>query len=268
MEPMGPGAQQDQWGPLAPLANRISTTTPKSRGRGGSLAYTSLLAWVELNLSLSTSTPPPQQEAIQIETSASVLGIANSVFDRHACAVHLKKNNCNALPVPLPRQVPPCREPGGFFLRCFGGSKTGPKNGTKKGSQNGPQMDSKRDPRGTKMGLKTGSRKGSRKGYPSGRVNSAILLLFTVFQQGRASQKSITFGTTFGTILGPKVSKRGVLKSTSEIGAKMAPFWDPCGTHLGSTWSQNRVNKGTPKAKRLQGPSEDLEKYHFGPQNG
>ena len=105
MEPMGPGAQQDQWGPMAPLANRISTTTPKSRGIGGSLAYTSLLAWVELNLSLLTSTPPPQQEAIQIETSASVLGIANSVFDRHACAVHLKKNNCNALPVPLPRQV-------------------------------------------------------------------------------------------------------------------------------------------------------------------
>ena len=91
MEPMGPGAQQDQWGPMAPLANRISTTTPKSRGRGGSLAYTSLLAWVELNLSLLTSTPPLQQEAIQIETSASVLGIANSVFDRHACAVHLKK---------------------------------------------------------------------------------------------------------------------------------------------------------------------------------
>ena len=154
-----------------------------------------------------------------------------------------------------------------FFLRCFGGSKTGPKNGTKKGTQNGPQMDPKRDPRGTKMGLKTGSRKGSRKGYPSGRVNSEILLLFTVFQQGRASQKSITFGTTFGTILGPKVSKRGVLKSTSKIGAKMAPFWDPFGTHLGSTWSQNRVNKGTPKAKRLQGPSEDLKRYHFGPQN-
>ena len=101
MEPMGPGAQQDQWGPMAPLANRISTTTPQSRGIGGSLAYTSLLVWVELNLSLLTSTPPPQQEAIQIETSASVLGIANSVFYRHACAVHLKKNNCNALPVPL-----------------------------------------------------------------------------------------------------------------------------------------------------------------------
>ena len=91
MEPMVPGAQQDQWGPMGTLANRISTTTPKSRGRGGSLAYTSLLAWVELNLSLLTSTPPPQQEAIQIETSASVLGIANSVFDRDACAVHLKK---------------------------------------------------------------------------------------------------------------------------------------------------------------------------------
>ena len=115
MGPLGPGAQQDQWGPMAPLANRISTTTPKSRGRGGSLAYTSLLAWVELNLSLSTSTPPPQQEAIQIETSASVLGIANSVFDRHACAVHLKKNNCNALPVPFKT---------GFFGGVLGGANS------------------------------------------------------------------------------------------------------------------------------------------------
>ena len=100
-------------------------------------------------------------------------------------------------------------DPGGFFLRSFGGSKTGPKNGTKKGSQNGPQMDPKRDPGGTKMGLKTGSRKGSRKGYPSGRVNSEILLLFTVFQQGRASQKSIILGSLFGTILGPKVAQKG-----------------------------------------------------------
>ena len=177
MEPMGPGAQEDQWGPMAPLANRISTTTPKSRGIGGSLAYTSLLAWVELNLSLLTSLPLSRRPfklkrvpvclALQIQCSIDTLVQCNS-----------KKTIATRFPFL-------CQDR--FFLRCFGGSKTGPKNGTKKGSQNGPQMDPKRDPRGTKMGLKTGSRKGSRKGYPSGRVNSEILLLFTVFQQGRAS---------------------------------------------------------------------------------
>ena len=85
----------------------------------------------------------------------------------------------------------------------------GPKNGTKKGSQNGPQMDPKMAPRGTKRRLKVGSRKGFRKGYPSGRAKSEILLVCTVFQQGRASQKSLTFGYLFGTVLGPKVAQKG-----------------------------------------------------------
>ena len=130
-----------------------------------------------------------------------MLGIANSLFDGNACAVQLKRTTCNALPVPLAKT--------GFFFWCFGGPKTGPKNGTEKGTQNGPQMDPKKAPRGTKRVLKVGSRKGSRKGYHSGRVNSEILLLFTVVQQGWASQKSITFGYLFGTILGPKVAQKG-----------------------------------------------------------
>ena len=134
------------------------------------------------------------------------------------------------------------------------------RNSTKKELQNGPQMGPQMEQKRSKGGSNRGSRNWSQNRYPFGRANSEILLLFTVFQQGRASQKSITFGTTFGTILGPKVSKRGVLKSTSKIGAKMVPFWDPFGTHLGSIWNQNRVNKGTPRAKRLQGPSEDLKK--------
>ena len=141
------------------------------------------------------------------------------------------------------------------------------KNSTKKELRNGPQMGPQMEQKRSKVGSKRGSRNWTKNTYPFGRANSEILCLFRVFKQGRASQKSITFGTTFGTILGPKVSKRGVLKSTSKIGLKMTPFWDPFGTHLGSTWSQNRVNKGTPKAKRLQGPLEDLKKYHSGPQN-
>ena len=137
IEPMGPGAQQDQWGPMAPLANRISTATPKSTGRGGSLAYTLLLARVELNLSLLASTPTSQQEAIPIATSTSVLGIANSVFDGHACVVHLKKNNCNALPVPLAKT--------GFFFGVLGGQKRVPKMVPKRA----PKMDPKWTPKWT-----------------------------------------------------------------------------------------------------------------------
>ena len=85
----------------------------------------------------------------------------------------------------------------------------GPQNGTEKGTQNGPQRDPKNVPRGTKRVLKVGSRKGSRKGYHSGRAKSEILVLFIVFQQGRASQKSLTFGYLFGIVLGPKVAQKG-----------------------------------------------------------
>ena len=144
IEPMWPGAQHDQWGPMAPLANRISTATPKSTGRGGSLAYPSLLARVELNLSFATSTPTSQQEAVPFATSTSVLGIANSVFDGHACVVHLKKNNCNALPVPLAKT--------GFFARFLRGPKRVPKMVPKKALQMDPNWTPKwarRAPKGS-----------------------------------------------------------------------------------------------------------------------
>ena len=148
IEPMGPGAQQDQWGPMAPLANRISTATPKSTGRGGSLAYTLLLARVELNLSLLASTPTSQQEAIPIATSTSVLGIANSVFDGHACVVHLKKNNCNALPVPLAKT--------GFFLVFWGVKNRSQKwyqKGLPKWTPNGPQNGPQGHQKASKSGV-------------------------------------------------------------------------------------------------------------------
>ena len=135
-----------------------------------------------------------------METSTSVLGIANSLFERRLCSASQKKQLQRA-------SRSPCQDR--FFFWCFVGSKTGPQNGTEKGTQNGPQMDPKNAPRATKRVLKVGSRKGSRKGYHSGRVNSEILMLFTVFQQGWASQKSITFGYLFGTILGPKVAQKG-----------------------------------------------------------
>ena len=135
-----------------------------------------------------------------METSTSVLGIANSLFERRLCSASQKKQLQRA-------SRSPCQDR--FFWGGFRGSKKGPKNGTAKGAQSGPQMGPKKAPRGTKRVLKVGSRKGSRKGYHSGRVNSEILLLFTVFQQGRAFQKSITLGYLFGTILRPKVAQKG-----------------------------------------------------------
>lgn len=89
------------------------------------------------------------------------------------------------------------------------GPQNGPKNGTEKGTQNGPQMGSKIWPKGTKRLRKVGSRKGFPKGYHAGRVRSEILLLFTVLQQGRASQKRVILGCLFGTLFDPQVAQMG-----------------------------------------------------------
>ena len=71
-----------------------------------------------------------------------MLGMANSVFDRHACAVHLKKNNCNALPVPFAKT--------GFFATLLGSPKKVPKMVPKKCSQGDPIGT----PNGSSNGLK------------------------------------------------------------------------------------------------------------------
>ena len=94
------------------------------------MADTSPLARVEVNL----NTPPSQPKAIRIETSTSMLGIANSLFDGHACAVQLKRKKCNALPVPLAKT--------GLFFSVLGSLKRVPKMVPK----NAPKMDPKWTP--------------------------------------------------------------------------------------------------------------------------
>ena len=64
-----------------------------------------------------------------------MLGIANSLFDGHACAVQLKRTNCNALPVPLAKT--------GLFFAVFRGLKRVPKMVPKKV----PKMDAKWTPK-------------------------------------------------------------------------------------------------------------------------
>ena len=101
-----------------------------------------------------------------------MLGIANSLFDGYACVVQLKRTNCNALPVPLAKT--------GFVFGVLGGLKRVPKMVPKKVPKMDPKWTPKKLQGAPKRPLKVGSRKGSRKGYHSGKVNSEILLVFTI----------------------------------------------------------------------------------------
>ena len=199
------------------------------------MAYTSLLTWVELNLSLLTSTPTPQQEAIQIETSASVLGMANSVFDRHACAVHLKKNNCNALPVPFAKT-------GSFFALKWT-LKSMSKNTSKKGSK----MDTKGTPNGSQNGPKLVQNGGSESGPKLGTPLGGQIVRFCCYLQYFRGVGPLGKGSLLDTFLvpfwDPKWCKKGPnrhLKNSSENRSIWDPFWVP---FLEPLWEPRGQNK-------------------------
>ena len=65
---------------------------------------------------------------------------------------------------------------------------------------------------------------GSQTGTLLGRVNSEILLLFTVLQQGQAFQKSHPFEYLFGIVFDPKVTQKGYLHGSSKIAPKKGRF--------------------------------------------
>ena len=70
----------------------------------------------------------------------------------------------------------------------------------------------------------------------------------------------VPFWYHFGSQSGPK----GVLNGTSKMAPKIGRFWDPFGYPFGLHLEENRVNKGTPKTKRLQGASEALKSTILG----
>ena len=84
-------------------------------------------------------------------------------------------------------------------------------------------------PKGIKLALKVGSREGSEIRCHFGTCKCAILLLFTILQQGRAFQKTITFGTLFGVLFGPQVSNKWSSNGRIQIGIKTTRF----GLHFG-----------------------------------
>ena len=83
-----------------------------------------------------------------------MLGIANSLFDGHVCAVQLKRTTSDALPVPLAKT--------GFCLAVFRGPKKVLNIVTKMSSQgdsNGPQMGTQMDQKWFKKGVQNGTSK-------------------------------------------------------------------------------------------------------------
>ena len=71
------------------------------------------------------------------------------------------------------------------------------------------------------MAIKAGSRKGSEIRCHFGTCKCDILLLFTILQQGRAFQKTITFGTLFGVLFGPQVSNKWSSNGRIQIGKQL-----------------------------------------------
>ena len=67
------------------------------------------------------------------------------------------------------------------------------------------KMGTERSPNSTKMVVKMGSGKGSQIGNRLGRLNSEILLLFTILQQCWAFQKRYPFGLLFAIVFDTKV---------------------------------------------------------------
>ena len=95
----------------------------------------------------------------------------------------------------------------GFQSGFLGGPKVVPKKVPKKSPQMDPKWSPKRVPESPKRCLKVGSRKGSQNGCHFESWMSEILMVYTANSQYQASQKRITFGIHFGSLLGAKVDK-------------------------------------------------------------